>query len=111
MGHARALITLEDPQRQLGIFQDIVQKGLSVRQVEELVRLIQQPKQPAPQPTKPTRNPLDMQLRTLERNLENRYGTKVVIAHKDGGGGEIRLKYFSEEDLNRLLDLMQTEGA
>lgn len=111
MGHARALITLDDAQRQLGIFHEIVQKGLSVRQVEELVRQLQQPKNAEAAAPKPARSPLDVQLRTLERTLEGQFGTKVVIAHKDGGGGEIRMKYFSDEDLNRLLDLLHTQPA
>ncbi len=103
MGHARALLGLEDPMQQLLVFRKAIDNGWSVRQVEEEVRRLQQPAPPA-QPKPPTA--YELQLRTLQQQLSSRYGTRVRIQTSERGVGEIRLSFFSDDDLNRLLALL-----
>jgi ParB family chromosome partitioning protein len=112
MGHARALITLDSPLHQLELFRRTLTEGLSVRAVEDLVRRIGEPSSatptgPVPKPATAKPTPSQLQLRTLERQLEERFGTKVSIRQPaDGGPGDVLLKFYSTDDLNRLLELL-----
>jgi ParB family chromosome partitioning protein len=98
-GHARALLTLETPQAQMAGMRTIISQGLNVRQTEELVRklsgekLAAQPK-PAPVP----------EILALEERLRSSLGTKVDLKHGREGKGTITLHYYSDEELNNLLD-------
>ncbi len=103
MGHARAILGVDDIGMQLKVFNDILENDLSVRKVENLVR------QNAPKKAgKKERNksPWAIEIRNLEDRLEHRYETKVEIKHKDNGSGQILINYFSNDDLNRLMDLL-----
>jgi ParB family chromosome partitioning protein len=104
MGHARALLGLEDPMQQLLLFRKALDNGWSVRQVEEEVRRLQQPVPPQATPKPPSA--YEVQLRALQQQLSNRYGTRVRIHSSERGVGEIRLSFFSDDDLNRLLALL-----
>lgn len=111
-GHARALITLDDESEQVRITEDIEEKGLSVREVEDRVRAYQQAKRegakpapPRPEPTPvPDRDTLE--LRALTDRLRSRLSTQVQIKNKNGGGGRIEIAYYSDEDLERLMELL-----
>jgi ParB family chromosome partitioning protein len=108
MGHARALITLDNPLHQIALYQRILAENLSVRAVEDAVRRLGEPEPPKATATpKPAPTPAQLQVKALERDLESRFGTKVQIHYQDGTG-EIRLKYYSDEDLTRLLELLNT---
>ncbi len=105
MGHARALISVDNPLVQLSIYKDVVEKGLSVRDVEEKVKnLGEKPKieKKTPVPS----SPMEIQLKTVRESLESRFQTRVQVNAKDDGKGEIRLKFYSMDDLNRLLELL-----
>jgi len=105
MGHARALLGIDNPIYQTALYKDIVAKDLSVREVEERVRLIGLPKE---NKTAPKSDPkMEIQLRDLTRSLSNRYNTKVKINSDAEGKGEIKISFYSQEDLNRLLELLQ----
>lgn len=105
MGHARALLGIDNPIYQTALYKDIVAKDLSVREVEERVRLIGLPKE---NKTAPKSDPkVEIQLRDLTRSLSNRYNTKVKINSDTEGKGEIKISFYSQEDLNRLLELLQ----
>jgi ParB family chromosome partitioning protein len=113
MGHARALITVDNPEVLQQLFEAIVGEGLSVREVERRVADIGRPQPTAETPgsvsAKPEAKadtPFDIQLRSVTRELEQHFNTRVQIQHKTTGEGEIRLRYFSQDDLNRLLDLL-----
>ncbi len=95
MGHARALLSLDDPNAQVTLARDIVDRGLSVRDVERIVS--GRRKGPAP-PQKPE---FDPDLKAVEEDLVRILGTKVSI---DGSRkkGTIKIQYFSLDDLNRL---------
>lgn len=97
MGHARALITLEKPDQQIFISRLIVQKNLSVREVEKMMTEKRQPTS-----TK-SKQPMDPDLLALQDELVQFLGTKVAISGNSQKGA-IKLFYFSLEELNRLFD-------
>jgi ParB family chromosome partitioning protein len=97
MGHARALITLEKPDQQIFISRLIVQKNLSVRDVEKMMAEKRQPSSPKP------KQPLDPDLLALQDELVQILGTKVAISG-NSQKGTVKLFYFSLEELNRLFD-------
>ena len=103
MGHARAILGVDDIGMQLKIFNDILENDLSVRKVEDLVRQ-NSPKKSTKKEKGKTQ--WEVEIRNLEDRLEHRYETKVEIKHKDNGSGQILINYFSNDDLNRLMDLL-----
>lgn len=105
MGHARALINVDTIEQQLHLFQRIVQEDLSVRQVEALVRELAAPKKPKPTSSQAEVSP---ELQAIQTHLSSHFGTKVHIKSTGKEKGEIKIPYLSTEDLNRILDLLQT---
>ena len=105
-GHARALINLPNEQLQLKVWRQIMSRQLSVRQTEALVNNMfkDQPKDAPKQPS-----PRSVQLGEIEGILRDRLATKVKVVEKKGGQGEIHIRYFSNDDLERILDLMGNE--
>jgi len=105
MGHARALIALPDEKIQLRMHQRIVKLGLSVRNVESLVRDLG--KKPAAKSQPRTTGRSDGSFQNIETKLRQSFGTKVTIRKQQGGGGEIVIEYYNSGDLDRLLDLLE----
>ncbi len=105
-GHARALITIEDPALQIDIFHEIVQEDLSVRDVERLVRRKGRPT--TTKRSRPSAPASDVSLASVEEKLRHALGTKVDIKALNDGKGQIILEYYSLEDLERLLDLLSS---
>ena len=103
MGHARALLGLEETRQQEALCRDIVSNGLSVRKVEALVRNAKN----GGSPTKLRPTPKDPHVASLEENLRTRFGTGVNIKRK-GSKGKIEIEFYSMDDLERLLDLLQS---
>lgn len=104
MGHARALINVGEIEKQLFVFQEIIDKGLSVRMTEILVRNIQEQ-------SKPKKNPvgkqLDFQYQKIEDDLASRFSTRVRLNLKNSKGkGAIEIPFDSEDDLSRILELL-----
>ena len=102
MGHARALISVEDPKLQSEICSRIVKDGMSVRDVEKLVA---QNTRPRRKRAKRVKSPDTVR---AENRLKEIYGTRVSI-DSTGKKGSIRLEYYSSDELNRLLDLLISE--
>ena len=101
MGHARALITIDDVSLQLNVFHQILKDGLSVRKVEELVRnLVTKSDKPETE-----KKPVSPEISKLQERLSSHFGTKIRIKSKDNKG-EINIPYTSTEDLNRILDIL-----
>lgn len=100
-GHARALISIEDKKLQADLCRKIIEEGLSVRKVEELVAAAGKPKKKA---AKKTKSPDTLH---VESELKNLYGTKVSINQK-GKKGTIQLEYYSVDELNRLIELLKS---
>lgn len=101
MGHARALLTLEQEDLQTEAAKTIVSKGLSVRDTEKLVKSILNPKQvklPIPSAEAAIYD-------AIANKLREKMGTKVSINHKKNGKGKIEIEYYSQEELERLLEM------
>jgi ParB family transcriptional regulator, chromosome partitioning protein len=103
MGHARALITLPSERTQLRMYEKIVDGGLSVRKVEEMVRSTQQPKKKSSGVKEDAHSSASIQ--SLEERLRQALGTKVKVHTKSNGRGEIVVEFYSLDDFDRLLDL------
>lgn len=104
MGHARAIINVENPDQQLYIFKKILAEDLSVRRVEELVRELSRTSEPKEKPAAPTGG--NREISQLQNNLSSHFGTRVVVK-SDGKKGEIKIPFLSIEDLNRILDILK----
>jgi ParB family transcriptional regulator, chromosome partitioning protein len=105
MGHARAIINVDNPDSQLYIFKKILAEDLSVRKVEELARqLLTEHKEQPSKPVTPTAH--SKEISHLQSNLSSHFGTKVSVK-SDGKKGEIRIPFLSVEDLNRILDILK----
>lgn len=99
MGHARALLGLQDETGQRRIAREVVSRGLSVRETESLIR-----REVAPAVVPPPRK-IDPNTRAAEEQLKLALGTRTRIIRRDGGG-RIEIDFGSEDELNRLYDLM-----
>lgn len=99
MGHARALLALSDEAAQLRVGRDIVSKRLSVRETEALIKKATEPAQ-----TK-TAAQKDVHTRAAEERLRFSLGTPVEISRK-GKGGRIEIEFTSEDELQRLYELL-----
>lgn len=104
MGHARALISVEDIDKQLYIHDEIISKGLSVRKVEELVRDIQ--KIPNKKGDMQKLNTMSFQYQKIEDNLASKFGSRVKLKVQSKGTGAIEIPFLSEDDLNRILEML-----
>ncbi len=97
MGHARALLSLEGP-AQSRAAQQVADKGLSVRETEQLVRRMNAP--PAPKPSRPA---LDPDVRRMQDELSERIGAKVQFQHGAKGNGKLVIQYNSLDELDGIL--------
>src|SRR5689334_22330338 len=105
MGHARAIINVENADQQLYIFKQAVNEDLSVRKVEELVRDLSQRSSSKSSPTETAASaPASREIAQLQTRLSSHFGTRVVVK-SDGKKGDIRIPFLSVEDLNRILDI------
>ncbi len=105
-GHARALINLPGEQQQVKVWKQILSHQLSVRQTEALVNRMFKDQAKPMQPDAVERS---SHISQLESQLRNKLATKVRIVEKKGGKGEIHIQYFSDDDLDRLLEIMSFE--
>lgn len=106
MGHARALINIPEIDKQLYIFQTIIAQDLSVRKTEALVREIQENKRGQKAESKGTNN-LSYPFQKIEDNLASLFASRVKLKlDAKKGKGAIEIPFHSEDDLNRILDLL-----
>ncbi|WP_304066240.1 ParB/RepB/Spo0J family partition protein [Pedobacter glucosidilyticus] len=105
MGHARALISVEDSSSQLFIFQEIIDKDLSVRKVEELVRNIKQNGAKKPESAKKA-DGVSFQYQKIQDDLSSKFATKIKMKVQPNGKGSIEIPFLSDDDLNRILELL-----
>ncbi|MDE2997844.1 MAG: ParB/RepB/Spo0J family partition protein [Gemmatimonadota bacterium] len=103
MGHARALLGLEDDRLQANFCSRIISDGLSVRQVENLVRAGREGRR---EPTVRQPRGKDPQVLSLEEDLQRRFGTGVNI-NRRGKKGKIEIEFYTDDDLERILDLLR----
>jgi ParB family transcriptional regulator, chromosome partitioning protein len=106
MGHARAIINIENADAQLYVFKKILAEDLSVRKVEELAREIStSAKGQKGNSTTPV-STANREASQLQTKLSSHFGTKVSVK-SDGKKGEIKIPFLSIEDLNRILDILK----
>lgn len=103
-GHARALITIEDPDQQYAIAQQIFDEKLSVRDVEKLVKNLNKPVKI--KKTIATDTSLEAVYQDIEENLKQKLSTKVTITSKGNGAGKIEIEFYNHDDLEKLMDLL-----
>src|SRR5436189_1594496 len=100
MGHARALINVDTIDKQLYIFGEIKDKGLSVRQTEALVRNLYKQGGAV---KKSSKSHLPSSLHQIEDKLASHFSTRVKLRHSRNGSGQISIEYYSQEELNKVL--------
>ena len=108
MGHARAIINVDDPKKQEWMLEQMLANELSVRSVENLVReengkATEEKAKPAAKPSK------SEAMVEFQRALSDRFNTKISIKADDKGRGSIKIPFRSQAELQRILDLMQLE--
>lgn len=105
MGHARALINIENVDNQLAIFNKALEEELSVRKVEALVKALSEGK-----PEKIEKTELDpvkkYEINKLQQKLASHFGTKVALKTNSKNKGEIKIPFTSTSDLNRILEIL-----
>src|SRR4051812_20164647 len=103
MGHAKALIAVDDPAAQIYIHQQILKQSLSVRKAEEMVRELQQSpvKKEGKQP-----EVLSYQLQKVQDDLASKFSTRVKLKVNSQGNGSIEIPFLSEDDLGRILEML-----
>lgn len=108
-GHARALLGIEDSEKQYILAQKIFDEKLSVRETEKLVKKIQQGKENTSDEKAAKPDPkMEAIYQDLEENMKTILGTKVAINRKDENKGKIEIEYYSVDELDRIIDLIRT---
>ena len=101
-GHARALLSIEDPKQQYTIAQQIFDEKLSVRDVEKLVKNLNKPAKPK----KVTEKNLEVFYQDIEEQLKQVLGAKVSISAKENGAGKLEVEFYNNDDLDKLVELL-----
>ncbi len=107
VGHAKVILGLDDAQQQTLVANRVIKESLSVRETEDLVDKLQgaSTSKTSPQPTSQTRG---VHVTSLEHRLKEKLGTKVSLTYRDGKGA-LTIKYFSDDDLERILNILDVE--
>jgi len=108
MGHARAIVSIENVDAQLSLFNKIIKEDLSVRKVEALVRQLSGEAKSEKSKTE-TKSEIHPEISNLQKDLSSHFGSKVVVKSADAKKGEIRIPFLSVEDLNRILDILEVQ--
>lgn len=104
MGHARALVAIEDIDQQLLLFERVVNEELSVRQIEELIR--ENNTQSKPKPA--SKNYLTYDLEQRRNYLSERFSNKIDLKRSRSGTGKLVINFKSDDDLNLILSLLES---
>ena len=103
-GHARALISIEDPEQQYTIAQKVFDEKLSVRDVEKLVKGLNKPEKAKKDVVED--KALEAIYQDLEEKLKQSLGTKVAISSKGAGAGKLEIEFYTHDDLEKITDLL-----
>ena len=103
-GHARALLAIDDEEQQYQLANRIFDEKLSVRETEKLVKALKNPKKEK----KNQKIEHTFVYNNIEEQMKNIIGTKVIVNPKANGKGKIEIEYYSEEELERIYDLIMT---
>jgi len=105
-GHGRAILGISDFNMQNEVAQKIIDEGLSVRQVEALIRQLNSEKKQKNKRKNQQQNPY---INEIKEKLESYLGTKVQVSSNKKNKGKIEIEYYSTDDLNRILELLNIE--
>ena len=105
-GHARALLSVEDGQLQYELAGKIIAENLSVRETEKLVKSLSKKKNPKEK--KVEDESLTLIFHDLEERMKSAMGTKVSINRKDKNKGRVEIEYYSESELERIVELIES---
>lgn len=113
MGHARALLTIQDEEKQIGLWETVRDEGLSVRKTEALVKGVANgasvprsaPKKKKANGSASSTGEVDLTIAEISSRLQHVLGTQVKVRANDNGSGAIAIDFYSLEDLERLLEL------
>jgi ParB family chromosome partitioning protein len=112
VGHARALINIDDEKVQDELLGRVAEEQLSVREIEQIAREVKEAAQTEAAPPPPPSAPLplrdSLQIQHFADRLRGRLSTQVKIKHKGPEGGKIEIAYYGDDDLERLLGLLGT---
>jgi ParB family chromosome partitioning protein len=105
-GHARALISIEDPEQQYILAQKVFDEKLSVRDVEKLVKNLNKPEKEKKEVTED--KSLEIIYRDVEDKLRQSLGTKVSISSKGNGSGKLEIEFYNHDDLDKIIELLSS---
>jgi len=105
-GHARALLAIENPKVQIQLAEKIEKDNLSVREIEKAVKSLE--KKPGTKKGKMEDETLALIFQDLENRMKMIMGTKVLISRKDKNKGRIEIEYYSESELERIVELIES---
>ncbi len=110
MGHARALVALEDPKLQVKVYEEILQHDYSVRKVEEIVKSLCEGEtvKSGGRKITPKRSRLPEEYNALKRQLSGFFNAKVQLTCSEKGKGKISIPFNNEEDLERIIGILDT---
>ena len=103
-GHARCLLSIEEKELQYDTALKILDLSLSVREAEALVKKVLQPAKQ----DKDKKPDHDFLYKEIEENMKQKFGTKVYINNKKNNKGKIEIEYYSQEDLERIIEMLQS---
>lgn len=109
MGHARAIIGLEQVDQQLYVYREVREKGLSVRQTEKLVKDMSSPEAKSQGSGKAAPVKLAPAYKRIEDSMASHFSTRVKMERKKNGKGNITIEYYNDEDLERIMKLMHLD--
>ena len=107
MGHARALLSIPDPEHQLALYAEIIRQGLSVRAVESLAAHYREKGADSPAKQKKTKQSLPEEYRLLTGQLSRFFRTRVKLDCDAKGKGKLTIPFASEEELERIMALLE----
>ena len=102
-GHGRVLLTISDKQKQYELAQQVIDEKLSVRELERLIKNLK--KEEEKEKIVWSSDDLNPYYKEIKNQLQNYFGTKVSVSNKKNKG-KIEIEYYSDEDLQRILDIM-----
>ena len=106
-GHARAILAIDDPEKQYTTAMKVFDEKLSVRETEKLVKTVLTPSKKKDKVTNPAEDAI---YESLEERMKGITGTRVFIHRKKNNKGKIEIEYYSRDDLDRIIDLFESIG-
>ena len=108
MGHAKVILGLEDSEHQSLVAEQVIKEGFSVRETEKLIVSLQEGSSRKSNKKGGKSNAREVHVTSLENRLKEALGTKVSLTYRDGKGA-LNIRYYSDDDLERIMKLLGIE--